>query len=297
MKSKNNYIILSGCGGGYDVFCTIPLFFENKSKNKIIVSLSFTKKNDLEELVKKKEIDKLNNNLYLINAKKISNINNKYFPEYYLSKNIDHSVYLILCDSTINEIIKAYTVIIGKKTINEFYLVDGGCDVLLSGKESDLATPVEDMMHLKAVLNLQAQNKYVCAIGMPCDCNSVPKEELLNRLNELEDILIEKYKWSLKDNNVSKYYEIVNKSRIEKTVVNSLICSALEGKTGYYLPEKLKFRIKKNNVEIDEHMITFVKYDLKKLSDRILYLNELNCDDSTDKIESYIMKFQKSLSK
>ena len=29
-------------------------------------------------------------------------------------------------------------------------LCDGGCDVLLTGAESGLATPVEDMSHLKA---------------------------------------------------------------------------------------------------------------------------------------------------
>ena len=91
------------------------------------------------------------------------------------------------------------------------------------------------------------------------------------------------------------YYQIVNDSRIDKSIVNCLICSALEGKRGYHVPEKLKYRIQKNNVEIDELMITFVKYHLKDVSDRNLYLNELNGSHKTDKIESYILRFHNSL--
>jgi hypothetical protein len=45
-------IILAGCGGGYDVFCTIPLFYKNIKKNKIIVSLSFTDEKYLLDLTK-----------------------------------------------------------------------------------------------------------------------------------------------------------------------------------------------------------------------------------------------------
>jgi len=287
-------IILAGCGGGYDVFCTIPLFYKNIKKNKIIVSLSFTDEKYLLNLTKKNEVTKLHNNLFLIDAKKIKNVTNNYFPEYYLSKHLNHVVYIILKETTINEIIKAYNIIIhNSKRINELYLVDGGCDLLLSGNESDLATPVEDMMHLSAVRYLPITNKYACAIGMPCDCIDLKKSELINRLDDLSNILVYQKIWSLKDENVNKYYQIVNKSRIDKTVVNSLICSALEGKTGYYLPEQLKYRLSKNNVEIDELMVTFVQFDLIKLSHTISYLDLLNRDDNTDKIDSYIMNFHK----
>ena len=45
-------IILSGCGGGYDIFCSLPLYFKYKSEkqNVILVSLSFTRKSLLESL-------------------------------------------------------------------------------------------------------------------------------------------------------------------------------------------------------------------------------------------------------
>ena len=48
-------------------------------------------------------------------------------------------------------------------------MVDGGCDVLLSGNECKLGTPVEDMMHIKAISFFSELKLFVCAIGMNCD--------------------------------------------------------------------------------------------------------------------------------
>ena len=291
-------ILLSGCGGGYDVFCTIPLFFEyqKKKKNIIVVSLSFTKVRLLEKLTIENQIEKLKSNLYFVDAKKMVNKEYDYFPEYYLSRHLQQGVYVIIIkQSTIKQITEAYNVIIHKKNIIKFYLVDGGCDLLLSGKESDLATPVEDMMHLKAVVNLPIKRKYACAVGMTCDCNSVPKNELLDRLKEIEDILISKHIWSLTDPYVKKYYDIFYKSKPTNSIVNSLICSTLEGRVGYYLPKHLKLRIRNNNVELDQLMITFVQYDLIKLSNRILYLDELDINHDIDEIDDYIMNFNRNI--
>lgn len=49
------------------------------------------------------------------------------------------------------DMVKAYEYILQKHNVHVAYLVDGGCDVLLSGDETELGTPVEDMMHLKAL--------------------------------------------------------------------------------------------------------------------------------------------------
>lgn len=285
--------ILSGCGGGYDIFGSIPLFFEKE--NPILVSLSFTKKELLDD---NKKIHKITDNLYFVDHTDETyykeSCDNMYFPEYYLSKNLKHGVYLILCDSTINQIIDAYNILLTKhKHIEEIYLIDGGCDVLLSGRETELATPVEDMMHLKAVQNINIKYKYVCAIGLTCDCFSVIKKELINRLDTLGDILIDKKIWSLDDKDVRKYYDIFNKSCPVNSIVHSLICSALEGKTGFYLPDHLTPRIKHNSVELDELMITFFKYDLMKLCKRVIYLDDLDKNYDTDEIDEFIMNFPK----
>eukprot|EP00438_Fugacium_kawagutii_P033965 Skav229530 [mRNA] locus=scaffold451:123368:126989:+ [translate_table: standard] len=61
-------------------------------------------------------------------------------------------------------------------------LCDGGCDVLLTGAETGLATPVEDMAHLKAVLPLDIPEKYIMALGANVDCgHGVVQAELDRR--------------------------------------------------------------------------------------------------------------------
>ena len=88
-------------------------------------------------------------------------------------------------NSTISSITEDYNIIIAEEcevvSLNSIYLFDGGCDALLSGRESELATPVEDMMHISAIRNFKVE-KYVCAIGLTCDCASLPVEEFNERL-------------------------------------------------------------------------------------------------------------------
>ena len=98
--------ILSGCGGGYDVFCAIPQYLKyiDSKKKIILLNLSFTSRKLLEDLTTKKQILKPNSDYFIINYKNITeNINNHYFPEYYLSKELE-SRYIKYSESTINQI-------------------------------------------------------------------------------------------------------------------------------------------------------------------------------------------------
>ena len=292
--------ILAGCGGGYDVFGVIPLYMELKSKSKcsniLITSLSFTEKSLLEN--QKKGVTKITNNLYKVNASQIGNTMFEYFPEYYLSRHIDCDVYCILVNSTVGEIKSAYVSLIDNKKLNSFYLMDGGCDVLLSGRETELATPVEDMMHLKAVMDLQCYKKYVCAIGMPCDIgHGVILTELEARLKELNPMLLETKVWNLDDEYVKKYYNSVKSSRPYCSIVQSLVCARLEGHKGFYTPDHLKKRIGESVVELNDLVVTFVKYEMNKLSDTILYLNGVEDSFTRDSMDDYITKFQEQIEK
>ena len=290
--------ILSGCGGGYDVFCTLPLYFKFKKQNKkvILLSFSFTPLDYLENFVNSKQINKVNNFCYLIDVNNIKdNIKDCYFPEYFLSKELNDQVYIIHSDASINQVKDCYYKIIKNKKVENLYLIDGGCDVLLSGQESDLATPVEDMIHLRALVDLPIKNKYVCAIGMSCDCNSVPKKELIDRLCYLDDILIEKYLWSLDDINVQRYYDIFHKCNPVNSIVNTLICSRLKNKEGFFLPSILKKRIAKNLVYLDDYMITFVKYNLMDIIKRNFYVMELDINSDNDEIDKFIRNYHSNL--
>lgn len=292
--------ILSGCGGGYDVFCAIPQYLKyiDSKKKIILLNLSFTSRKLLEDLTTKKQILKPNSDYFIINYKNITeNINNHYFPEYYLSKELGIDIYIIDSESTINQIKNAYQHIVKYKNVYKIHLIDGGCDSLLSGKESHLATPTEDMIHMRAVMDIDITQKIISCVGMTCDCNQLPKNELIYRLNEINDILIDTHIWNKNDKYVKKYYDIFYKCQPKRSIVNSLICARLDGFSGYYIPNHLKERIVKNNVYLDDYMITYNTYDFNELVERILYIKKLNMNSNNDEINNFIMTFQKNIKK
>jgi hypothetical protein len=302
-------IIIAGCGGGYDIFGGIPLYLEQKElkKNIVTINLSFTNQKKLSTLSNLNQVKKINDKCYLINHKNIKEKIDYYFPEYYFSKHLDCEIYVLIVDSTIQEIINSYNTILDLyKDVYKIYLVDGGCDVLLKGDESGLATPVEDMMHLYAVQTLYINEKYICAIGMNVDtftekekdnADDDPTEiELIKRLEYLEknNILLKKYLWNIKDDKVKKYYDMVINSNPINTIVHSFICSSLENKTGVYIPEYIKKRVNKSHINLGELTKTFVICDLDMLYKDNLYIDSiLQIEDDRDIVDQKIDNFRK----
>jgi len=220
------------------------------------------------------------------------------YPEYFISLYLQQPVYLILIfQSTISSITQDYNIIITEECkinlLESIYLVDGGCDALLSGRESDLATPVEDMMHISAIHNFKVK-KYVCAIGLTCDCASLPVEELEERLSYLSRYLLEEEIWTLEDENVKKYHNIITNSDFDQsnTIVHSLICARLEGKSGKYIPKVLKSRISENKIELNDLIVTFVMYNYNDLIKDFVYLHKLKDDLYPKDIDKFITNFK-----
>ena len=120
--------ILSGCGGGYDIYGAIPKFLRfkktKKYKNIILVNLSFTNKYLLNKLAQNGEIEKISNVHFIIDAKNIKATKfDTIFAEYYLSKYLETQVHVINCDCTIRDIQNTYKYILEKKYANcSFYL-------------------------------------------------------------------------------------------------------------------------------------------------------------------------------
>ena len=76
-------IILSGCGGGCDLFGAIPYFYKLKNsipKNIILVNLSFTDELNLRLLSKKNKVKCLSKTLYKVDARHIENNKEKNNP-------------------------------------------------------------------------------------------------------------------------------------------------------------------------------------------------------------------------
>ena len=285
-------ILLAGCGGGYDVFGAIPLYLKYKKEHIYISSLSFTHRLVLDEC---SCVKKLQENLYLVDASE-DKVSQKfdYFPEYYLSYELKKEIYVILVNSTIKQIEQAYLFISNK--FDEIYMIDGGCDALLSGTETDLATPVEDMMNLKAIEQIPCHKKYVCAVGLNCDCgHGVIEKELVERLKYMREnnIILSERNWSLNDSDIQTYVNICKKSNLTNTIVHSLIIARLHGESDYHTPKFLRHRITNDKVYLSDLTTTFVVCDYNSLIQTIIYFGGLKNDFTRDIADDYIEGYVK----
>lgn len=284
-------IVISGCGGGYDIYGGLIVYHRMKANTTKIIMLnySFTSTNLLNSTS-----CKITNHLYRIDPNIQIPENASYYPEAYLSIELNQSVYALADDPTINDIIDAYTYITNTYKPDKLYLVDGGCDVLLTGIEEGLGTPVEDMMHLRAVMNIDIHYKYILAIGVNVDTgHGVLQNDIDKRFQHLEEtgIQLSKEYLTLSDESVKFYYNIVKRCNPINTIVHSLILSGLEGYRGLHTPQYLEKRVK-NVVPITDQTCTLFQFDLVSVAQEVKYLNLLNVNATTDEIDNIIDWFQ-----
>eukprot|EP00483_Globobulimina_turgida_P003533 UN03539 len=162
-------ILLSGCGGGFDIYQGIPLYFTliHVGYEVFLANYTFTDcenepsfekwydKNDKDPLVIVVSADKVD---YFQSVK-----SKNYFPEYYLSlyfkekQNLDVPVYTFphfgykpLC--------AAYEMLVDKLNIDTVIAIDGGTDSLMKGNECGVGTVEEDYNSIFSVENIKKQN-------------------------------------------------------------------------------------------------------------------------------------------
>jgi hypothetical protein len=308
-KIFDRIIIIAGCGGGYDLFCGVPLYRELSqkyySKQIVLINYSFT---ETETIKSQFGSMKMNDKCYAIDCEtELKDSKNTYFPEYHLAKHLDHRVYALTEFPTCNEIIKSYQDIlnsvidynkfhIDENTEIDIYLVDGGSDSIMKGNEKHLGTPVEDIMHMKAVNDLKFNsfkiNKYLCLLGANVDTgHSILFGDMMNRLNHLEEsCLVSKKILDQISPEVQFYIDAFEKSNPGSSIVNSLVIAAIKGHRGYYLPDHLKHRISENVVELSELTCTFYVFTLTDVIKENLYYETIDNNMDSDQVDCLIGK-------
>ncbi|CAF1317638.1 unnamed protein product [Rotaria sordida] len=276
-------VFLAGCGGGYDIFGGLPHYFKIKSSENYDVTLinySFTKRHLLS-----KYSQQLTTLLFRVDPRLdvIWLTDDVYFPEQRLANELQVPIYAILCDydeTRIELIIEAYKYLIQERTIDELILIDGGSDVLLTGNEKQLGTPVEDMSHARAVHLLSSdkvKSKYIVVIGTNLEVgHGVHKSDIDTRLTALSSHAIFTWLWQYEHDDAVRYYvDIFTRCCPRHSIVHSLICAALQGRTGYYLPEHLRSRITKSIVSIGEETCVSTGYHFDDVMRENVYFERL----------------------
>jgi hypothetical protein len=141
-------------GGGFDVFCGLPVYFELKKAGKEVHLANFSFSNVVDYNGGKKLTDTLAG----VNAKfDYAAVN---FPEIHLSRwFLEHRKedITIWCfqKTGADPLLNNYNILIKHLNIDGVILTDGGVDSLMTGDEEEMGTLIEDAISLFAVNELR----------------------------------------------------------------------------------------------------------------------------------------------
>eukprot|EP00759_Apiculatamorpha_spiralis_P013373 PhF_6_TR20014/c0_g1_i1/m.29232 len=272
-------VLLSGCGGGFDIFGCILLYERIKAvaAKVILLNLSFTQ----DEVLKTSGAAQFGRYLWKVNPDTVPIVD--YYPEAHLARALGTPVYALSPLCKIQDITEAYQTLFDAEggVVGVHVLIDGGCDVLLRGTEVGLATPVEDMMHLRAVIDFPVPYQYIMCIGANVDLgHGVIQRDLDQRLSDLRAsgiMLAEEGPLDIKVHpHAKQYHQIVMNSKPMLTIVQSLASAGMEGHRGLYTPPHLVPRIKANKVPITDQTCTLFLFDMKGVAREVNYLRLLH---------------------
>jgi hypothetical protein len=233
-------------GGGYDVFCGLPIYFELKKRgvNAHLANFSFS---DIES------IDfgiRLSKTLVGITLKQERVF--PYFPEFHLvtwfkaTRNEDVTIWCFHKTGAA-PLTENYRILAEHLSLDGILLVDGGVDSLVRGDEAELGTAIEDLTSLYAVNQLSGiENRWLACIGFGAEQN-LTHAHIFENIASLTKAggFLGACSLTPEMESYQAYEEAVtfvqNREFQDPSVINSSIVSAARGNYGdYHLTEKTR---------------------------------------------------------
>ena len=274
-KCKN--LLIAGMGGGFDIFCGLPIYFELKKcgQNVHLANFSFS---DIENA---RHGIRLSSTLVGITFDS-QNIY-PYFPEVYLAEwfkiNQKEDATIWCFQKTgASPLTENYKILAKHLSLDGILLVDGGVDSLMRGDEAEKGTIIEDATSLFAVNELtHIKNRYVVCTGLGAERDityahvfeniaAITKEggflgacSLTPSMQAYQDF-------------ESAVLHVQSKPFHDPSVINSSIISAVRGNYGdYHLTEKTKG----SHLWISPLMALYWFFDFDVVVKRNLFLPQL----------------------
>lgn len=239
-------LLIAGMGGGFDIFCGLPIYFELKKHgiNAHLANFSFS------------DIESMDFGTHL--TKTLVGITPKlerpfpYFPEFHLVnwfKKKRNEELTIWCfhKTGAAPLTENYKVLCERLRIDGILLVDGGVDSLVRGDEAELGTAIEDLTSLYAVNQLSnVGTRLITCIGFGAEQNLTHAHILENIAGLTKaggflgscSLLPQMESYRAYDEAVMY---VQSKEFQDPSVINSSIISAVRGNYGnYHLTEKTK---------------------------------------------------------
>jgi hypothetical protein len=239
-------LLIAGMGGGYDVFCGLPIYFELKKHgvNAHLANFSFS---DIES------VDfgiRLSKTLVGITLKQERVF--PYLPEFHLvnwfkeTRNEDVAIWCFHKTGAA-PLTENYKILAEHLSLDGILLVDGGVDSLVRGDEAELGTAIEDLTSLYAINQLSGiQNRWLACIGFGAEQN-LTHAHILENIASLTKAggFLGACSLTPEMESYQAYDEAVtfvqNREFQDPSVINSSIVSAVRGNYGdYHLTEKTK---------------------------------------------------------
>jgi hypothetical protein len=239
-------LLIAGMGGGFDVFCGLPIYFELKKHgiNAHLANFSFS---DIENVDFGTRLTKT-----LVGITPKADRVFPYFPELHLVnwfKEKRNEEITIWCfhKTGAAPLTENYKILAEHLSLDGILVVDGGVDSLVRGDEAELGTAIEDLTSLYAVNQLShIQKRWLACIGFGAEQNLTHAHifENIASLTKAGGFLgacsltpqmeaYQAYDEAVTDVQASEFQD--------PSVINSSIVSAVRGNYGdYHLTEKTK---------------------------------------------------------
>jgi hypothetical protein len=296
-RAKN--ILIAGAGGGFDVFCGLPLYFSLKKagKNVHVANLSFTELGFC---------DGVRPVVSLVRVLPQTNGPQNYFPEVHLATWLSNRfgetpVYAIERQGA-RPVLTAYQWLVKTLDIDTLVLVDGGTDSLMRGDEASVGTPQEDMASLFGAHTVSGPiQKLLVCLGFGVDTfHGICHAHFLENTAALIEDGGYLGAWSLmkETEEFQLYREALEftEARMPRapSIVNTSIVSAVNGHFGDVHATK---RTEGSEMFINPLMTLFWAFRLDHVARRNLYLDQIRETNSYTELSLAIERFRATLPK
>lgn len=285
-------LLMAGMGGGFDIYCGLPIYFELKQRgmNVHLANYSFT---NIEKLEGGERLSRT-----LVGVQAGQDEGRAYFPERHLADwfkqklNQDVTIWSFHKTGGI-ELYEDYQKLIQHLGIDGILLIDGGVDSLVRGDEAELGTVVEDAVSLCVVSALKdLKASYLACIGFGAELHMTYSHILENIAAITQDggfkgvcALTPQMPTYLLYEQAVLYAQ--SQPEQEASVINSSIVSAVRGHFGnYHLTKKTRG----SNLWISPLMPLYWFFDTSVVAKHNLFLENMYDTFSFQQAMSYTLR-------
>jgi hypothetical protein len=280
MSCKN--LLIAGMGGGFDLFCGLPIYFELQRRGQQVHLASFS----FSSITRLRDGIRLTHTLVGVTA------DNRgpaiYFPELYLAqwfreKQSEEVTVWCFEKTGPRPLLDNYRLLVEHLAVDGILLIDGGVDSLMRGNEAGLGTVIEDATSLAAVDELEdIPLRMVGCLGFGAE-QDVTYAQVLENIAVLTQAGGFFGSCSL-ERRMEAYqlYEdavlyVHNKPFQPPSVINASVISAVRGNFGdFHLTEKTRGR----RLWISPLMPIYWFFDLQAVVERNLFLADIRGADT-----------------